>query len=797
MSPQDQVVAAPDRAAARLTGGINGWSTAAAPELGIESVTVVDGPLGLVSRTMDERDSSLLLPSGTALAATWDTGIVHDVGLVLGRQAAERQVDVMLAPNVNMPRTPLSGRAFEMWSEDPWLTGFLATAWAAGVREQGVGICAKHLVCNDTETQRTRMNATIGPVPLREVYLRPFEMLIEAGIEMVLAAYNRVNGVPCAEQAELFEILKGEWGFDGVIVSDWFGVVDGLASARAGLDLEMPGPARHMGERLVEYVTSGELSAERLTDMVTRMTELAARTGRAGEPLEPAPGSVPVDATAILHRAAAASYTLLTNEGAVLPLNPAELRRVAVIGHNAQQLCLQGGTFARVNPIGPVISPLAALRDALPDDVEIVHSPGVAAPAPATFAELGSRTPDGSAGVLLETFSGATPAVVAHTDVRASSSFVWFGPVPGIGTDPAGRVRLTAVVTPTVTGDWTFGVGGTGDATLSVDGHEVTRSTAPPPDDVMGVVARAEVTTGTVHLVAGTPVTVVAESLVGGARVRAITATAMPPVVPGLLDDAVDAATGADVVILVVGDHQGASRESEDRTTMALSADQVDLIERVTAANPRTVVVVNASRAVHMPWADRAAAVLMTWFAGEQSGPALASVLLGTDEPRGRLPLTFPMRDEDIPGWGTGLGDDFVLDYDATEPTGYRHGQRHGLAPRYPLGHGLGYTTFELVRAQVTGEVVTAEVRNTGERHGRDVIQVYTRAPGEPDHRLAGFAAVELDAGETRTVTVDLDQHAFRRWSTELNRWVVPAGVHDLLVGRSCIDLPVELKIRR
>jgi beta-glucosidase len=236
---------------------------------------------------------------------------------------------------------------------------------------------------------------------------------------------------------------------------------------------------------------------------------------------------------------------------------------------------------------------------------------------------------------------------------------------------------------------------------------------------------------------------------------------------------------------------------------MALSDDQVELIERVTTANPRTVVVVNASRAVHMPWADRAAAVLLTWFPGELLAPALVSVLLGDREPAGRLPITIPMRDEDIPGWGIGLGADKTLDYDVSEPTGYRHAARTSTPARYPFGYGLAYTSFELVGAELaTGSTtdamtVSATVRNTGDRPGRDVIQAYVQAPGEIDCRLAGYGAIELAGGETRTTTFTLDAQAFRRWDEAGGNWSIPSGSHQVLIGRSSVDLPVIIPVLR
>ena len=791
-----------ERAAARLTGGLNGWSTAAAPELGVEPVVMVDGPLGLVSRGLDERDTSTLLPSGTALAATWDPEVVSAVGLLMGAEAAEREVDVVLAPNVNIPRTPLSGRAFEMYSEDPWLSGVLGIAWSAGVQRQGIGICAKHLVGNDTETERRFMNAKIGPTALREVYLRPFEMLVQAGVEMILMAYNRVNGVHCAESEDLIAIIKDEWAFDGVLVSDWFGVVDTVASANAGLDLEMPGPARFFGEQLVDAVARGDVEAGRLADMTQRLLRLADRTGRRAGGPRPAKGAVAVDREAVLERAAAAAFTLLKNRDQVLPLDATALSRIAVIGVNATSPCLQGGTFARVNPIGPVVSPLDALRARLGSTVQVDYAQGVVAPAPFTLPELGGRTPDGTAGSLLETFAADGDAA-AFSEVRQSSSFVWFGPVPGVGTAPDARIRVTTVLNPTQSGEWVFGVGGTGDATLRIDGELMISSAAPAAHDVMGAVARAEVTQQRVDLVAGRPVTVVVESELGGAHVRAVTATALPPQPSHVLQEAIELVTGADAAILVVGDHQGSSRESADRDTMALSDDQVELIEQVTGANPRTIVVVNASRAVHMPWADRAAAVLMSWFPGERLGPAMASVLLGEREPLGRLPITIPRQDADIPGWGTGLSQDKTLDYDASEPIGYRHAQCNDLPARYAFGYGLGYTTFEMTDARLAPGsgadqvAVSAIVRNTGSRAGREVIQAYVQAPGEMDYRLAGFGSIELAAGGSGTVTFTLEPQAFRRWDGTVGQWNTPSGSHRVLVGRSSVDLPVSLSVQR
>ncbi|NAZ84319.1 glycoside hydrolase family 3 protein, partial [Kineococcus sp. R8] len=264
---------------AAATAGVNGWTAHGLPEAGAGPLTLLDGPLGLVSRTMDERDTATLLPSGTALAASWDPDLVRRIGSLLGAEAREQQVDVVLGPNLNLPRTPSSGRSFEMFSEDPHLTGALGSAWIRGLQQHGVAACAKHLVANDTETQRQAMDVAVGEAQLREVYLAPFEDAVAAGVWCVLTAYNRLRGEHCCENADLIAVVKDEWGFDGVVVSDWFATRDTVRSANAGLDLEMPGAPRFFGPALAQAVGAALVDPGRLDDAVARVVRLARRTG--------------------------------------------------------------------------------------------------------------------------------------------------------------------------------------------------------------------------------------------------------------------------------------------------------------------------------------------------------------------------------------------------------------------------------------------------------------------------------------------------------------------------------------
>ncbi|MQY39945.1 hypothetical protein SRB17_79740 [Streptomyces sp. RB17] len=810
--PEDDLAAAlaalGPRQRATLTAGANGWSTLPAPQAHLPALLMGDGPLGVVSPTFDERETSLLLPCGTALGATWDPEVVRSVALAQGSEALRRGFAAVYAPNLNLARTGLSGRTFEMISEDPFLTGTLGAAFVSGLQSQRVASCPKHLVCNDTETERQRMSVTVDETTLREVYLRPFEMAIEAGAWMVMAAYNRLNGTPCTSHRELIGILKDEWGWDGLVVSDYFALADTVAPALARLDLEMPGPAIHLGERLADAVAGGEVPQEVVDDAALRLLRLAGRVGAlagAGPRAAVPAGHVSAErAPDVLAAAAAASFTLLRNHGEVLPLSPRAGERLAVLGPNAQKPCYQGATFGRIRPAGEPATPWEALRDRFGPHCTVVHESGVGHTRPEPLGRFPVTTPDGEPGILLEYARPGTGPDPMLREVRADSTFVWFGSIPGVGatTEPC-RLRLTAVFVPEVTGRYVFAAGGSGDTVLTVDGEVIARRPAPAPGDVMGQVARAETTGGEVDLTAGVPATIAVRMDSPGARVQALTVGCVPPRPADALERAVAAAASADTAVLVVGDTLETSRESRDLEDSRLPADQVELIRRVAAVNPRTVVVVNAGRPIDAPWSDEVAAVLYAWLPGQEFGSALASVLAGDLEPSGRMPVTVTRRDEDRSTWGERLDPDLALDYTAAEPTGYRHLRRSGVPPRFAFGSGLGYTRWEYLdaRAEATDDGtpgrfdVTVTVTNTGRRAGREVVQVYVQGPAEEDIRLAGFAGVRAGPGETAVVRIALDERAFARWDPTGAAWSIAPGTHQILVGRSSVELPYRLEV--
>ena len=426
---------------ASLTAGGSMWATMPLPTRGIPALTMADGPMGIASGRVDERDVSLLTPCPTALGASWDVELVARVGALVGGEAVRLGVDAVLAPNVNLARSPLAGRAFEYFSEDPYLAGALGAAWVTGLQSTGTAAVPKHLVCNDSETDRDTMNAVVDERTLREVYLLPFELCAAAGAGGMLAAYNRVNGSYCAEQHHVItDIVKGEWRFGGVVMSDWFGTHSTAPTIAAGLDLEMPGPARFLGPKVTEAVGTGIVDAERVTDAAERVERFARIfTGNK----QPPSG----DAEEVLIEAAAAGFVLLRNRGELLPLVPGREATIAVIGPNADAPCYQGGTFAKIAVAPDAVRPLEAIRRRFGPHVRILYEPGVDPQPrlPALPVRPARVLADGcTAGMTVDYFADDNFAgVPISSETRATNSLVWFVGVHDRGAwdRPAGHPR--------------------------------------------------------------------------------------------------------------------------------------------------------------------------------------------------------------------------------------------------------------------------------------------------------------------------------------------------------------------
>ncbi|MEV5560150.1 glycoside hydrolase family 3 C-terminal domain-containing protein [Nonomuraea wenchangensis] len=809
----------------RLLTGATVWRTPAEPAIGLEPMVTSDGPAGVRGEGWDERRTSLSLPSATALAATWDESLAQSIGELLAVEARRKGVHVVLAPTLNLHRSPLAGRHFECYSEDPLLTGRIGAAVIRGIQSRGVAATAKHYVANDSETDRLTLDARVDERTLREVYLAPFEAAVQAGVWVVMSAYNGVNGVTMSENELLAEPLKGEWGFDGVVVSDWGAVRSAAASARAAQDLVMPGPDGPWGEALVAAVRAGEVPEPAIDDKVRRLLRLAARVGAlpcspapstadpsagdltapaalspsAGSPTTGSVGDRPDRAErpdrALLRRTVAASTVLLRNEGGLLPLVPARLTRVAVIGPHAARPRIQGGGSAGVYPES-LVTPLAGLRTALNGHAEVHHATGVALGGlPAPLDAANARNPrTGEPGLLVRLLDAAGSEIYAEHRLTGRL------PEPEGPIHRAAAVEVRALVLPDRAGPWDVAAAGWGRLELTVDGRVVIDETVPRhTDDPATVHLAPPYRTTRVTLEADRQVEIVArrELVPGGGRACVLAAAPAPADAAAELAAAVELAGSCDVAVVVVGTTEQAESEGVDRETLALPGGQDELVRAVAAANPATVVVVNSGGPVAMPWRKEAAAVLVSWFPGEEGGNGLADVLLGRAEPGGRLPTTWADRAlaPTVPEQG-------VLEYAEGPHIGYRGWLREQDSPAYWFGHGLGYTTWAYEGLCAPERVapgrpalVRVTLRNTGRRAGREVVQVYLARPQDherPVRWLAGFAAVTAGPGERVEAVVEVPARAFQHWA---GAWRTAEGEVSVLAGRSAADLPLEAVI--
>ncbi|WP_328910349.1 glycoside hydrolase family 3 C-terminal domain-containing protein [Streptomyces sp. NBC_00234] len=783
----------------RLLTGATTWRTAADEEAGLRELVMSDGPAGVRGEAWDERRTSALLPSASALGALWDEELVGELGALLAAEAVRKGVDVVLAPTLNLHRSPLGGRHFECFSEDPELTGRIGAALIRGIQARGVAATAKHFVANDSETDRLTVDVRVSERVLREVYLAPFEAAVEAGVWLVMAGYNAVNGTTMTAGELLAEPLKGEWGFDGAVVSDWGAVRSTGTTARAALDLAMPGPGGPWGASLVRAVKDGLVPEAAVDDKVRRLLRLADRVGALGPHRRRATAVAGArDSRALLRRAVAAGSVLLSNR-AVLPLDPAALSGVAVIGVHAASPRTQGGGSAGVFPSG-VVTPLDGIRARLRGRARVVHVPGPSLgvpPAPLdTVRCVDPRS--GEPGVLLRVLDASGEELYAER--RLSGRQLEPEEVPGAHT-----VEIGALLRPQGAGEWTFGVGGFGRMSLAVDGRTLLDGEFPRlTDDPAVVHVNPPVHTVRVPLDSTRPVHLVArrELVPGSGRATVLAASPPEPDAAASLAAAARAARDADAAIVVVGTTEHSETEGYDRTGLALGGHQDALVRAVAAANPRTVVVVNSGGPVELPWRDEAGAVLLTWFPGQEGGAGIADVLFGVAEPGGRLPTTWAARLSDAPVTGVQPSDGRLV-YAEGLHIGHRAWLRAEREPAYWFGHGLGYTSWEFEALEVPDAVergaaftVRVRLRNTGARPGREVVQVYLARPGSAVERpvrwFAGYTAVHAAPGRTATAEVEVPARALRHWCPETGAWSVESGPYRVMAGRSAGDLRQE-----
>ncbi|MFI6812546.1 beta-glucosidase [Nonomuraea sp. NPDC050328] len=766
----------------RLLTGADMWSLTPLPEIGLDRLVMSDGPIGVRGEQWSSADPSIALPSPTALAATWDLDLVRQVGRLLAQEARRKGVHVLLAPTINLHRSPLGGRHFECYSEDVHLTGEIGAAYVEGVQDGGVATTPKHFVANDFETDRFTVNVKVTDKVLREVYLRPFERVVQAGAWGLMSAYNSVNGTTMTEHSDLVNgVLKDEWGFDGCVVSDWTAVRSTEATALGGTDVAMPGPHGPWGEKLEAAVREGRVPESAVDDKVRRILRLAHRTGALGgaERAEQAE----IDGIALAREVAARSFTLLKNSGDLLPLTG--VRTLALIGSAAAEARIMGGGSAQVFP-DRVVSPLDGLREyggaevryALGTDPRLKLAP-IAEPARALFLDAGGE-------------------LLAEHELPNSEAR-WVGQAPAdVDVERLAAVEIRATCTAEVAGEHQFAISGVGRFTLTVDGTTVFDDTiAPAGDDPAVAFLHAPEKRFPVTLAEGQRVEVTLRqhsvaSFNGMVLIMFVLGHANPTLGEDeLLAEAAELAAASDVAVVVASTTLEVESEGFDRKSLALPGRQDELISAVARANPRTVVVVNAGSPVEMPWLDEVAAVLLTWFPGQEAGGALADVLYGEAEPGGRLPTTWPVRLADCPVVDV-TPVDGAVPYEEGEYIGYRAWARHAVPPAFWFGHGLGYTSWSYDAIDAGNGSVTVSVTNTGSRRGREVVQVYLAAPGG-DPRLAGFDVVEAGPGESVVTTVFLPERAVQEWDG--SAWRAVPGEYTVTAGRSYADRPLTASL--
>jgi beta-glucosidase len=751
------------------------------------------------------------------MASTWNLDLIEKVGEHLGDETKARGANVLLAPTICMHRSPLGGRNFESYSEDPYLTGKLAASYVRGLQSKGVAATIKHFVGNEQETQRQAYNAVIAERPLREIYLKPFEIAVrEASPWALMSAYNMINGVHADEyEHSLKDILRGEWGWEGAIISDWTGTYATAPSIKAGVDIEMPGPSKwRKPEQVMESLNKGDITREDIEKAAGNVLYLVDRTkGLNDHSPEPAEQALDTEETRnLILQAGIEGLTLLKNENNVLPIR--NVKKVAVIGPNVKRAIAAGGGSAGVNPYYTT-TPWDGIRSRF--DGELTFAIGCDSAKWLPLATPFCTAPDGQQGVRLEYYRGdrfkGEPAVVQHK--VSTDLWLWDSAPKDVLPDFSFKVKTT--ITPKSTGNHTFSFASVGPGRLFLNGElfiDIWNWT----EEGEAMFSASEDVLKSIYLEEGKPVDLLVESTnevrpaskisilgrkydYGGCRIGYQEEDQVDR-----LQEAAEAAKDADVAILVIGLDAEWESEGYDRQTMDLPKDgsQDRLIEAVLAANPRTVVVNQSGTPVSMPWVDRAPAILQAWYQGQEAGNALADVLFGIQSPSGKLPTTFPVRLQDNPAYHNWPGENLKTVYGEGIYIGYRHYERSKIAPLFPFGHGLTYTTFEYgtpsinynVMSESEGVTVTIPITNTGAVAAREIVQAYVKdvksALPRPEKELQAFAKVLLQPGETQIVSLKLNKYSVGYFDTALGQtgaWIAEEGVFEVLIGASSADI--------
>lgn len=777
-----------------LLSGEDFWSLPAIPRLGINKMRVTDGPNGARgSGSLFGGVSAACFPCGIAIGATWNTELTEEIGKAIAQEVKSKGAHVSLGPTVNVHRSCTNGRNFECYSEDPELAAALTTAYIKGLQKEGVGSAVKHFAGNESEIERTTIDSVVDERTLREIYLRPFEDAVKkAGTWSMMSSYNKLNGTYTAENRWLLtQVLRNEWGFDGALTSDWFGSRSTAPTINAGLNMEMPGPVRDRGQKLIDAIEAGEVSREQVRSLTLDILRLMERVGSLddGSSFEEHADDRP-EHRALIRQAGAESIVLLKNSKNLLPLQPETAGKIAVIGPNANVARIMGGGSAQLNP-HYTVTPLEGLTARI--DASNL-----------TFAEGCSNyrfEPLYKGELQVEFFANRElTGEPVHTESMTDGVAFWIPPFGGnkvaVGNFSA---RVSAKYVPNSSGIHHLGFHCAGLARVFLNNELILDLTDHWKKGRTFFEEGCDEQTVPVELVAETEYKIHFDFMSRESDNLTLSAWRLgisKPLGDVEMEEAIRAASEADTVVLFAGRSGEWDTEGSDLENIALPGRQDELISKVLEANPNTVVVLQTGGPVEMPWIDKAHAVMQAWYPGQECGNAIADVLFGDVEPTGRLPQSFPVKWSENP---TAVGDDLVYPgkdgrvvYREKLNIGYRHYDARGVKTLFPFGFGLGYTEFALsdltAEANADGSVsASVKVTNTGANRGTTVVQLYTSELNSkverPVKELKQFNKLTLQAGESAVVEFELGLRDFAYCDVDSKGWRVDAGTFRLSAG--------------
>ncbi|KAL3432126.1 glycoside hydrolase superfamily [Aspergillus tetrazonus] len=795
-----------------LVSGIDFWHTASVPRLNIPSLRMSDGPNGVRGTRFFNGVPAACFPCATALGATWDTELLHKVGHLMGEEAIAKGAHVILGPTINTQRSPLGGRGFESFAEDGVLAGHLAGYCSKGIQEKGVAACLKHFVCNDQEHERLAVDSIVTDRATREIYLLPFQIAMRiCKTATVMTAYNKINGTHVSENKKyITDILRKEWGWDGLVMSDWFGTYSTSESIIAGLDIEMPGKTRWRGDALAHAVSSNKVHEFVLDERVRNVLNLVNYVEPLGIP-ENAEEKVlnrPED-QALLRRAAAESIVLLKNEDNILPFN--KEKSIAVIGPNAKIAAYCGGGSASLDAYYTV-TPFEGVSAQSKGEVHFAQGSYSYKDLPLIGHLL--KTDDGKTGfkfrVYDEPASSSNRELLHELHLVSSQGFLMDYRHPKIKSYLY-YVDMEGYFTPEESGIYDFGVVVVGTGKLLVDDEVVVDNTK---NQRLGSAFFGNGTVeekGSKELTAGQKYKITFQF--GTAPTSDIDTRGVVIFGPGgfrfgaarrqtqeeLISKAVEVASKADQVVVFAGLTSEWETEGYDRPDMDLPPGSDELISKILEVKPNAAIVIQSGTPVTMPWAPKAKALLQAWFGGNECGNGIADVLYGNVNPSGKLPLTFPVRLQDNPSYLNFRSERGRVLYGEDIYVGYRYYEKAQLPPLFPFGHGLSYTTFTREKLELNtspekdklqdGEPITARVTvtNTGKVAGAETVQLWVVPPptevNRPVRELKGFAKVHLEPGESKDVEIVVEKKlATSWWDEKREAWASEKGVYGVQV---------------